>query len=355
MPPETRHDSSRGPAPESIRPHHFITGATGFIGRRLAVALRSRGEAVTALVRKPYAARDLADAGVRIVRGDITDAGSVRRGMAGCDSVFHVAGMYVMNPGDPILMERVNVEGTRHVLEAMRDLNVRKGVYTSSLAVNSDTDSRLVDESYRYEGKHLSCYDRTKWQAHYDVAVPMIELGLPLVIVQPGVVYGPGDHSAIARMFEFFLRGRLPAVPGGSRFCWAHVDDIVDGHIAALDRGDDGESYFLAGPVHTFMDIFRAAAEITRRRPPLVEIPPALMKAALPFAALAERFSDPPEPFTTEAIRSSAGVTYIGSNQKAKRHLGFDPRPIEIGLRDTLTDIAERISRTLSRQDSRRK
>ncbi|NNF04196.1 MAG: NAD-dependent epimerase/dehydratase family protein, partial [Rhodothermales bacterium] len=217
-------------------------------------------------------------------------------------------------------------------------------VYTSSLVVHSDTGGRRVDESFRFAGDHLSEYHRTKWQAHYEVAIPMMEAGLPLVVVQPGLVYGPGDHSAVACMFEMFLRGRLPAVPGRAKHSWAHVDDIADAHIAALERGRPGECYHLAGPDHSFRDVFRAAARITGRRPPPFEIPPVLMKALVPIAAAAERFTGLPEPFRAESLRVSAGTTYISSSNKAEREFGFDPRPIEIGLRDTLADIARRIS-----------
>jgi len=295
-------------------------------------------------VRKPYQARDLSTLGARVVKGDVLDRESVRRGMAGCDTVFHLAAMYEMGPADPDYMERVNVGGTRHVLESMRDLKLARGVYTSSLAVNSDTGGRLVDESYHYEGDHLTRYDLSKWKAHYDVALPMMDDGLDLVVVQPGLIYGPGDHSAIRGMFEDFLRGRLPAVPGGTRFCWAHVDDIASGHIHTMDRGRPGETYYLAGPDHSFMDVFRTAARLTGRKPPLIEIPPRVMNALVPVAAAAERLVSLPERFRPESVRVSAGTTYIASSEKAKRELGFSPRPIDIGLRDTLTDIARGIS-----------
>lgn len=336
---------------------HFITGGTGFLGRRLVHLLLDRGDRVTALVRKPYEARDLSTLGVRVVKGDVLDPESIRRGMSGCDTVFHLAAIYELGPDRPDYMERVNVDGTRRVLEAMRDLNIRRGVYTSSLAVYSDTGGRLVDESFHHDGDHLTRYDLSKWKAHVDVARPMMDNGLPLVIVQPGLIYGPGDRSAVAGMFEDFLRGRLPAIPGGAKYCWAHVDDIASGHMAAMDGGRPGEAYHLAGPVHSFSDVFRVAARITGRRAPLIEIPPAIMRALVPVVAAAERLLNLPERFRSESLRASAGTTYIASSEKAVREFGFDPRPIEIGLRDTLTDIARRISAseaTITRRFDRR-
>ncbi|NNF04485.1 MAG: NAD(P)H-binding protein, partial [Rhodothermales bacterium] len=110
--------------------HHFVTGATGFIGGRIVRRLLERGDRVTALVRTPYEARDLSTLGARIVKGDVTDPGSIRNAMEGCDTVIHVAAMYEMGPRRPDHMERVNVGGTRNVLEAMSDLNLKRGVYT---------------------------------------------------------------------------------------------------------------------------------------------------------------------------------------------------------------------------------
>ena len=364
VPPAESGGARRAPFDSGLRPdhsagpvHHFVTGATGFIGGRLVRKLLERGDRVTALVRTPYRARDLSTLGARVVKGDVTDPASIRRGMAGCDTVFHVAAVYELGSDRPDRVERVNVDGTRHVLEAMRDLKLRRGVYTSSLVVHSDTGGRPVDESYRHDGDHLSHYDLTKWKAHYEVALPMIDEGLPLVVVQPGLVYGPGDHSAVRGMFEDFLRGRLPAVPGGTKYCWAHVDDIAAGHLAAMDLARSGESYHLAGPVYTFMEVFRTAARITGRRPPVFEIPPSLMRALVPVAAAAERLTGLPERFRAESLRVSAGATYISSSTRAERELGFAPRPIDIGLRDTLTDIARRISgpeSTITRRFDRR-
>ena len=161
--------------------------------------------------------------------------------MQGADGVFHIAAWY--KTGHPRALElatAVNVGGTRNVLGAMRDLGIRKGVYTSTLAVNSDTHGMLVDETYRYSGPHVSVYDQTKWQAHYEVALPMIAAGLPLVIVQPGVVYGPGDTSALRGVFVSHLRRRLPIVPARTAYSWGHIEDTAHAHVEAMEKGRTG-------------------------------------------------------------------------------------------------------------------
>jgi nucleoside-diphosphate-sugar epimerase len=145
---------------------YFVTGATGFIGGRVARRLVEAGHQVVALVRTPAKANELRDGGVELVAGDITDRESMRHPMTGVDGVFHIAAWYKVGARDKHAAQRINVEGTRNVLELMRDLKIPKGVYTSTLAVFGDTHGQIVDENYRYDGPHLSEYDRTKWAAH---------------------------------------------------------------------------------------------------------------------------------------------------------------------------------------------
>src|SRR5690242_13849159 len=175
---------------------YFVTGATGFLGSVLARKLREAGHEVNASVRNPDKAKDLQDIGVKLFKGDVTDKESMRAAMNGVDGVYHVAGWYKIGTRDKSPGERVNIQGTRNVLELMQELKIPKGVYTSTLAINSDTHGKLVDETYHFTGKHLSEYDRTKAAAH-EIASEFISRGLPLVIVMPGLIYGPGDTSTL--------------------------------------------------------------------------------------------------------------------------------------------------------------
>src|SRR5207244_3025473 len=144
----------------------FVTGATGFVGGRVVRQLIDAGHQVVVVVRNPAKAADLANLGIEIHQGDVTDKESMRAPMQGVDGVFHIAGWYKIGVRDKSDGEKINVQGTRNVLELMRELGIPKGVYTSTLAVNSNTHGKLVDESYHYSGPHLSEYDRTKWVAH---------------------------------------------------------------------------------------------------------------------------------------------------------------------------------------------
>src|SRR5690349_920407 len=141
---------------------YFVTGATGFVGGVLTRKLREQRHDVHASVRTPEKAKDLQAMGVKLFKGDVTDNECMREAMQGTDGVFHVAGWYKIGVKDKSGAEKVNIEGTRNVFELMQELNISKGVYTSTCAVNSDTHGQVVDESYQFHGRHISEYDRTK-------------------------------------------------------------------------------------------------------------------------------------------------------------------------------------------------
>lgn len=315
---------------------YFLTGATGFIGGRVARQLVEAGHQVTAIVRNPVKAQDLAELGIAIHPGDVTDKDSMREPMRGVDGVFHLAGWYKIGTKDKREGERINIDGSRHVLELMRELDIAKGVYTSTVAVFSDTHGRLVDESYRYNGPHLSEYDRSKWIAHYEVAEPMMQAGLPLVIVMPGVVYGPGDNSNMRTTFVQYLQRKLLLLPRRTAFCWAHVDDVARGHLLAMERGKPGECYILAGPQHSFIECMELAEKITGIPAPRLRVTPGMIKAMSALMAVIEKVATLPEMYTAEGLRVIAGVTYLGDNAKAKRELGYNPRSLVDGLTETL-------------------
>src|SRR5919112_2085503 len=165
---------------------YAVTGGTGFVGGALIRALTQAGHEAAALVRGDHSL----DPGVRIVRGDLFDAAALDRLCGDIDGLFHVAGWYKLGTRDSSAGRRVNVDGTRAVLSAAVRMGVPKVVYTSTLAVNSDTHGVVVDESYRFTGRHLSAYDRSKAEAH-DVVLDFGRRGLPVVVVMPGLVYGP--------------------------------------------------------------------------------------------------------------------------------------------------------------------
>lgn len=205
-----------------------------------------------------------------------------------------------------------------------------------------------MDESYRFDPRDgnrgwLSEYDRTKWLAHYEVAEPMMRAGLPLVIVQPGLVYGPGDVGTSSILLHRYLRRQLPAAPRKAALCWGHVDDTARGHVLAMAKGRVGESYIIAGPPHTIVDALAIAERITGIPAPRLLAPPAAMRLGSALMSVVERVISLPEAYASESLRVTAGVTYLGSSEKARRELDFTARPLEAGLRETLEDELQRL------------
>ena len=312
---------------------YFLTGATGFVGSAVAHQLLEQGHQVNAIIRYPQKAVELKKLGADLYVGDVTDKESMRAAMQGVDGVYHIAGWYKIGAHkDRDRGKKVNVQGSQNVFELMKELKIRKGVYTSTLAINSDTHGKLVDETYRFTGKHISEYDRTKAVAH-ELAKNFIADGLPLVIVMPGLIYGPGDTSTVRTNIIDLLKGKLPLLPTHTAMCWAYIEDIAQGHILAMEKGKPGETYIIAGEYETLQDAFRIASQITGSHAP-ASIPYQILNA---MAIMAKPFDlILPETYTSEGLRVIAGATYIGDNSKAKRELGYKPRSFRQGWEETI-------------------
>jgi dihydroflavonol-4-reductase len=317
----------------------FVTGGTGFIGGEVVRQLRARGDEVACLARDPEKAKAVEALGCDIVSGDLGDAAAIRAGMEGRDAVIHAAAMYEV--GIPAsqrpAMRETNVAGTERVLRAALDAAVPKVVYVSTVGVFGNTHHRVVDESYEHPGREFtSCYEETKLEAHRIARRMIAEQELPCVIVQPGGVYGPGDTSSIAALLDQFLSGRMPLLPFPELgICLSHVEDIAAGILLALDKGRVGEAYVLSGPVTTVREAIGVVAGITGRRAPKRSIPAPLMKALTPLGPLVGKLMGQP-PNLRELISSADGVTFWASHEKASRELGYAPRSMEEGLRQTL-------------------
>ncbi|MCB8977875.1 MAG: NAD-dependent epimerase/dehydratase family protein [Ardenticatenaceae bacterium] len=317
----------------------FVTGGSGFIGQHVVQKLVARGDEVHALARSEESANLLRQLGATVFMGDITDSASLRPAMEGCDVVFHIAAWYKLGADDWMQAEAINVGGTRRVLRLAHELGIPKIVYTSTVAVFGDTQGQLVDETYYKEGPFLTEYDRTKWLAHYKVALPLIEKGAPIVIVMPGAVYGPGDTSFVAQLMRMFYRG-LPVLPGSDlTVTYAHVDDIAQGHLLAADKGKVGESYILAGPAIPLNEMVDFWAHLIGRKPPSVRIAGRPLRKFAPVAGAVGSVLPLPSLFSEEAV-GSLGASYMARSDKARTELGWTTRPLQTGLLETFDWIA---------------
>jgi nucleoside-diphosphate-sugar epimerase len=316
----------------------FVTGGTGFIGERLVQRLRDRGDDVVALVRSREKGKKLEAMGATLVEGDLSSSEAIHTGLEGADSVFHIAAIYKVGipKSEHEAMYDANVRGTERVLDAAFQAGVGRIVYVSTVNVFGNTRGEIVDETYeRPAGEYLSYYDETKYLSH-QVAKERIAKGAPIVIVQPGGVYGPGDHSELGNVIDQTRSGKLRALPfAGLGMNLVYVDDVADGILLAHDRGEVGESYVLGGQIATMRDLVETVAGIAGRKPPRRELPSGVIKLAAPAGPVVGKLMGFPPNFR-ELISASDGVTYWAKDDKARRTLGYSPRDLSSGLRQTL-------------------
>jgi dihydroflavonol-4-reductase len=316
-----------------------VTGAAGFIGRRVVRRLVDRGDDVVAIVRDPSLVHDLP--GVALIAGDLSSVAGLRDQFTGADAVIHLAGIYRVGiPASerPAMLD-ANVGATQRVIDAAVAAGVRRIVYASTVNAFGNTHARTVDETYRRDvgAGFVSYYDETKYLAH-EAASEWIRAGAPVVIVQPGTVYGPKDHSAIGNQLEQAFRGTLPyRAVDDLGVTPVHVDDLAAGIVAALDRGRIGEAYVMAGPPIRQREALEAAARAGGHRLPRLRIPPPVMHTLAPLASrlpasITARLGLPPN--MAEVVSATDGVTYWASSAKAEWELGFVSRPLDVGVRD---------------------
>ena len=265
----------------------------------------------------------------------------MRRGVRGVDGVFHVAG-HRLSFSDRKMMEAINVQGARNVFELVKELSVPKCVFTSALNVFGDTGGERVDERRGRPDRFPTEYDRIRSRAHFEVALPMMRSGVPIVTLLPGMVYGPRDTSAMAHLLAKAMLGRAVAVSSRAAYSWAHVMDVAHVHLLAMQFGRPGESYVVGGPAHRVREAVQLAVRAAGKRSRPVPIHPWLVHPAAAVVKAASTIVRPWRPMA-DRLKVATGVTYLGDDSKARDELGFEPRSLEEGLPDAARAILEEL------------
>jgi dihydroflavonol-4-reductase len=317
----------------------LVTGAAGFVGSAVVRCLVDAGHHVRALVRKSSDLRNLEQLPVQLLFGDLTDPGSVKRSMEGCEFLFHVAADYRLWVPDPESMYRNNVLGTRNVMfEALRS-GVKRVVYTSSvatLALSSNGGIRDEDSCGCLEDM-IGHYKRSKFLAEALVADLIRECDLPAVIVSPTTPVGPRDikPTATGRIIVDALSGRMPAyVDTGLNV--VHVHDVAEGHRLAFDRGEVGHRYILGGKNMSLREILKSLARIGGHRPPMFRMPHSAAALVACVSEASTKIWGEGEPRVTRDGVKMARKHMFFSSKKAREELGYRPRPVEEGLCDAV-------------------
>lgn len=312
----------------------LITGGSGFVGRAVLDRLIARGRTVRALTRSDASAAALASAGADPVRGDLGDPASLERAMAGCEVVYHVAGLNGFCLPDPGALTVANVEGTRAAVRAAGAVGVRRVVYTSSAATLGEARGAIGSESSPHRGSFLSHYERSKYEAERVAFATAAEVGVELVSVNPSSVQGPGRTRGTAKILIDALNGRLKLIVN-SRMSIVDVGDCAEGHLLAEERGAPGERYVLSGVTLTVAEAVALLGRISGRDEHPQRLPAPVAVAMATGAELLGRARGRRPSICREMIRTILhGHAYDGS--RATRELGLVYAPIEESLRRTV-------------------
>lgn len=328
----------------------FVTGATGFIGTKLVNALVSKGHTVHALSRSTSNRSGLEHARIKIVQGDILDRQSLERGMNGCTEVYHLAAYAKNWAPDKKIFYQMNVDGMRDLFEAAKSVGVKRVVLTSTIVtfgptkpgvVGDETMTRITDHCYTE-------YEESKGIAERE-ALRYAAEGFPVVIVNPTRVYGPGkmtEGNSVSLMIDQYDLGKVPVLlnKGVNIGNYVYVDDLVRGHILAMEKGKIGERYILGGENVSLEKVYRTVDEVSDKKHFQINLPPALA-----FIYAKE------EQFKAEWLRRYPQITpgwvdtflqdWVYSCAKAERELGYTITPFKEGVRATYGWLLEQRKR----------
>jgi len=319
----------------------FLTGGTGFIGQSLTHQLVQCGWEVIALVRKPDSAEALSiqTKGAQLVVGDICNRESMRVAMNDADAVIHNAAWYKL--GIPKAsyerMRATNVQGTMNTLGLAAELGIKKVVYVSSVGVFGDTGNVVADETFQRHTPFNSCYEQTKTEA-YELAKKFQREGLPITIVCPVAVIGPGDRSAIGSLVRMYVRGWFPPIGVSKyrKYAFAHVEDVAEAIVRCVERGPIRETYILSSGLMSYKEVITewkqtpGGSKLT-----LFWIPDHMVVWFCQVAEWIERLLGLPVLLSRELALSSLNNEQFTA-EKAERELGIRFRSAEQAWFDTL-------------------
>lgn len=318
----------------------LVTGATGFIGNRLVEKLLILGHEVHILARSKEKVIQMYGSKVHFFEGDLLDLDAIQQAMLNCDAVFHLAAFANIWSKDKMLAYKTNVEGTKNILETAVQYKVRKVVFTSSAAVFPPAENEEeVDETAVLPEKYLTDYETTKFQAE-QLCIEYCKKGLEVVIVNPPRVFGPGllnKSNSVTILIKKYIGGNWRFIPGNGNAIgnYVFIDDVVNGHILAMENGIAGGKYILGGTNISFNGFFELLSRVSGKNYKLFHLPFSIILAVSKIELfLAEKTGKKPlitPPWAKRYLQNRSV-----SSQKAIRELNYTITPLEESFRRTI-------------------
>jgi nucleoside-diphosphate-sugar epimerase len=317
----------------------LVTGATGFIGKHLANQLAKGGYMVHCLFRDESKTAGLDHKNIRLFQGDILDYRSLKRAVSGCDGVLHTAAFTRVWTKDEDEIFRINVDGTVNVLEAALAAHAREVVITSTAGIFGPSIKGIINEEQVSSVDFFTRYEETKKNA-VDKASSFITEGLNIRFVCPTRVYGPGvlnDSNSVTRIIKLYLAGKWRIIPGNGRSVgnYVFIDDVVKGHILALEKGKKGAKYILGGENVTYDRFFQSLSDLSGKEYTLFHLPFPLMLSLSYFLTGLSWLTRSRPPIIPALVRKY-NHNWNTSSQKAEHDLGYSITPLREGIAETM-------------------
>jgi len=324
----------------------LVTGATGYLGHRLALTLAERNNEVRILVRNPNSQNIPHHKNIKVFTGDITERQSIATAIKRCQQVYHTAALVKAFDKDSTLFYKVNVEGTRNLLESAIEAGVEKFLLTSSCSVIGPTIKKAMCENDKRIAPLDNDYDATKHLAE-NLVKEYGKKGLYTVIVSPSKVFGPSGFEAksisVNTIISKFIKGEPTFIPMPSNLIanYCFIEDVIEGHILAMSKGNVGENYILGGENISFSEFFNTIKTLSEKKGKLIEIPKFIMKTLAVMQWLQYKATNK-EPLITENGIRQIYCNKIFSSEKAIRKLGYQITPLKVGLQQTIHFLKNR-------------
>ncbi len=329
----------------------FITGATGFIGSELVKELLQRGHIVHALYRNPKKRNIPESKNLIYHKGDILDKSSLKESMMDCEIVFHLAAYAKVWSKNPSYFKQINVEGTRNVLSSAKELDIKKVIVTSTAGVLGPSGKGVVNEDSKRLRNFFTEYERTKYLAEQEID-GFVRNGLNVTTLLPTRVYGPGvlgESNSVTVLIQKYINGKWHFLPGNGKNIgnYVFIEDVINGHISAMEKEVSGEKFILGGDNISYYDFFNTIAAISGKKQWLIPLPVVLMMIASGFMWLMAAIFKIKPLITPGWVRKYLHHWNL-SSQKAMSMLDYQITPLKKGLSETIKWLRNENEKRLS-------